>query len=931
MSTALINTYTWWQSPRPLIINSASILDGLGKKFTTSFPKPNLRIQQKERWQHLQDALAQRQHSSLATNKALPSLSRQVHKDDPLEPTSPQSYKRKATSMRTNRRNGTARYPETDSFPLVLERREPSDNFSELRFSDIPASIAQSVGSASDAGFSRSSLASSSHPQPAVETETETEAQLTVNTHLSEMYNGDMFEPLFSNVFSELDAFQPSDSPPSYDSTNYTPPTSTTFPFSVFFNDFVPFQDGLSGVSDLTGHPQPSIQPAVSHIRHVPSTSQEEVMDAEQNHYLHLFYTVFSDNLPIVHTPTFGVEGRPALLLKAMQACGALFLKTRQAASFIMQTLATTRETLADEFTKLDTGNLTESLNLILAVVLLQTVGLFHQRSDQRASSSLYHGMLLMMIRRSRFLNKVAEWSPDSIAHLPPDVQWREWGTHETAKRTILLSYLHDCCQGIFFALPPSYQANEMLIDLPCENAIWEAKSSSEWWIALQQNSPYGTVRSRLLGSRMIPVVAAMSETRSWETTPPPLSPFAHWIVIHSILVRLFVAFLEHPVQKDDNAPGGALRDPNVDQEICIAQYSLHNWFKSWMHCLEPVKIPPGDEEPPFMQHALPFYWLGQIALMAYQEGLPPFQPFQVDSVKRAEVRFRQLKQWLKHIRGFLKRTGNAPTLVWDELMRIRLQTWQSDSADDGLLVDLLDHLIVVPGHAVWHGSKIEDRLDEDFWTLEPYQKNGGRPEVFFQHISKGVELSLEDTNSLLVFSGGQTRRASTTTEGESYLRLASQAKLFRTTSSNQIIRATTENYALDSFQNLLFSIARFQEVTGRYPSKITVVGYEMKRRRFMELHRAAIRWPKDRFRYIGVDLENEDGVVAREGEIQNGYQPYSVDLYGCHSLLLSKRRARNPFSRFHPYYTSSPELRHLMDWCPDDTTTVFSGSLPWD
>ncbi|EEB98339.1 hypothetical protein MPER_02168, partial [Moniliophthora perniciosa FA553] len=114
----------------------------------------------------------------------------------------------------------------------------------------------------------------------------------------------------------------------------------------------------------------------------------------------------------------------------------------------------------------------------------------------------------------------------------------------------------------------------------------------------------------------------------------------------------------------------------------------------------------------------------------------------------------------------------------------------------------------------------------------------------------------------------GQTRRASTTTEGESYLRLALQANLFHTTSPNQIIRATTENYALDSFQNLLFSIARFQEVTGRYPSKITIVGYEMKRRRFMELHRAAIRWPKNRFRYVGVDLENEDAVVAQEGEV---------------------------------------------------------------
>jgi hypothetical protein len=45
-------------------------------------------------------------------------------------------------------------------------------------------------------------------------------------------------------------------------------------------------------------------------------------------------------------------------------------------------------------------------------------------------------------------------------------------------------------------------------------------------------------------------------------------------------------------------------------------------------------------------------------------------------------------------------------------------------------------------------------------------------------------------------------------------------------------MRVTTEEYALDSYQNLLFAIARFHEVTGGWPRKITVVGYGMKRRR---------------------------------------------------------------------------------------------------
>ena len=124
------------------------------------------------------------------------------------------------------------------------------------------------------------------------------------------------------------------------------------------------------------------------------------------------------------------------------------------------------------------------------------------------------------------------------------------------------------------------------------------------------------------------------------------------------------------------------------------------------------------------------------------------------------------------------------------------------------------------------------------------------------------------------VDSSGQTRPTSTSTEAESYMRLALSADLLPSLSvpglrSRSVLRATTEDSALDSFQNLLYSIARFHEYTGRYPSHITVVGYEFKSRRFTELHRAALRWPRERFHYIGIDAEGEELIKAREGEVR--------------------------------------------------------------
>lgn len=105
-------------------------------------------------------------------------------------------------------------------------------------------------------------------------------------------------------------------------------------------------------------------------------------------------------------------------------------------------------------------------------------------------------------------------------------------------------------------------------------------------------------------------------------------------------------------------------------------------------------------------------------------------------------------------------------------------------------------------------------------------------------------------------------------------MRLAQISSLLPTSTNAapNLLRATTEDFALDSYQNLLFSLARFHEYTGRWPARITIVGYEMKRRRFEELHRAALRWPAERFEYVGIDADGDKEVeTAKQGEVRPG------------------------------------------------------------
>ena len=65
--------------------------------------------------------------------------------------------------------------------------------------------------------------------------------------------------------------------------------------------------------------------------------------------------------------------------------------------------------------------------------------------------------------------------------------------------------------------------------------------------------------------------------------------------------------------------------------------------------------------------------------------------------------------------------------------------------------------------------------------------------------------------------------------------------------------RALLEEFARDSYENLLFSLCRFYEATGGYPERVTVVGFDFKAYRFEHLHRKAIGFPDNNFSYLGV------------------------------------------------------------------------------
>jgi preprotein translocase subunit SecG len=245
------------------------------------------------------------------------------------------------------------------------------------------------------------------------------------------------------------------------------------------------------------------------------------------------------------------------------------------------------------------------------------------------------------------------------------------------------------------------------------------------------------------------------------------------------------------------------------------------------------------------------------------------------------------------------------------------------------------DHLIIVPGHAVMKISEIHRAKEsEDAWYLLDYQLGQGFPQIIHSHIQEAINIAKSDDHSILIFSGGQTREdVGPMSEAASYYYYAQYHQLLSAASSSSssapALMVGLEEYARDSYENILFSICRFHEITGIYPQKITVVGFDFKSRRFTEIIRKAVKFPENSFRYIGIqpDLHLFHYDTALHGE-EFVYHSLQEDMYGCHTEeLRHKREERDPYLRTIPYTLSCEELKALLTWCE---STLYPGHVPW-
>ena len=129
--------------------------------------------------------------------------------------------------------------------------------------------------------------------------------------------------------------------------------------------------------------------------------------------------------------------------------------------------------------------------------------------------------------------------------------------------------------------------------------------------------------------------------------------------------------------------------------------------------------------------------------------------------------------------------------------------------------------------------------------------------------------------------------------------------------------RYAKEEQATDSYQNLLFSILRFHEITGRYPDGIVVVTHAFKEKRFLKLHGPAIRWPTNKLRLRGLnpDYTMEEMEETHQLEYDNAYKLFEGDPYATHPPLSDKRLKRYWKPEVANGLSNDKNVQQLLAW----------------
>jgi hypothetical protein len=216
--------------------------------------------------------------------------------------------------------------------------------------------------------------------------------------------------------------------------------------------------------------------------------------------YIGSYWFHFSDQIPILHKPTFQPDKTPNLLLIAMMTIGAACLdkshghKMTKAGAKLSNFLAWH---LRWEMFQDTNCRPPAKLWVFQTLLLLELYEKMYSTRELHERAHIHHATTITLMRRGRALigksaldsppnprdpekqNGSRHSSTSGAAHTP-DEWWNHWITNESTRRAAFAAFVIDSIHATMFGHSTVMVAHEMRLPLPCDDKLWKATNGAE-------------------------------------------------------------------------------------------------------------------------------------------------------------------------------------------------------------------------------------------------------------------------------------------------------------------------------------------------------------------------------------------------------------------------------------------------------------------
>lgn len=435
--------------------------------------------------------------------------------------------------------------------------------------------------------------------------------------------------------------------------------------------------------------------------------------------YLQLFRDNWNEHWPTIHMPTFSTLDANNGLLLSMMCVGAIYsnemglemerwlmVLIRQA---VMRSFRTPQFAMGQSVEQSSFEYSSSTLEEIEALMLLQSMFIWHGNADHRQQAREDYKLLVAIARKCRLTGPVPYGQKGySMLHQSHQNQanidltkwdWQPWTQQEERSRVMLQIFLIDCALAMFFNQPPQILPNEIHIQLPCDDAAWDAVDAHSCMNALGMNGDDAQNLCNVSGSKRMSqpefhlCIQLLFQSQS-EFAPRTTNIYSKFLLIHALHAAIWNlqnqslsapglggfgsgSLPSTPLSQHDwvssagsyNAsnPSSGRASPTQafpqanPQQVTAIKFALEKWKRAWESDID-LQYPPvgspsamsGQHVPRrlgFCRDAVHYYWLAK-------QFLSSPRTFNWQAYSEQDQRMGFVMGVLKQIAAFVAKEG---------------------------------------------------------------------------------------------------------------------------------------------------------------------------------------------------------------------------------------------------------------------------------